>query len=78
MTPIVCDKLFRRDFLLSCELSFPAIYHEDEVFVPLLMAQSPRTAMLRRPLYYYVKREGSISGLRVTQKASMSYRRSRS
>jgi len=65
MTPMVWDKLYRRDFLQSRHLGFPAIYHEDEVFVPLLMAQSPRTAMLMRPLYYYVKREGSVSGLRV-------------
>jgi glycosyltransferase involved in cell wall biosynthesis len=67
ITPMVWDKLYRRDFLQSRHLGFHPIYHEDEVFTPSLMAHSPRTIMLKRPLYYYVRREGSISGLRVNQ-----------
>jgi len=65
MTPMVWDKLYRRHFLQSRQLSFPAIYHEDEVFTPLLMAHAPSIAVLHRPLYHYVIREGSISGSRV-------------
>lgn len=65
MTPMVWDKLYRRHFLQSRQLSFPAIYHEDEVFTPLLMAHAPGIAVLDRPLYHYGKREGSISGLRI-------------
>jgi hypothetical protein len=62
MTPMVWEKLYRRDFLRSSCLRFPAICHEDEVFMPSLMAHAPRVALLSRPLYYYVQREGSISG----------------
>jgi len=64
MTSTVWDKLYRRDFLQSRHLGFPPIYHEDEVFMPSLMAHAPRIAMLKRPLYYYVKREGSITSLK--------------
>ena len=63
VTSTVWDKLYRRDFLQSRHLGFPAIHHEDEVFTPLLMAHAPRIAMLRQTLYYYVRREDSISGL---------------
>jgi hypothetical protein len=69
MTPAVWDKLYRREFLQSRHLGFPAIYHEDEVFMPTLMAHTPRIAMLRRSLYYYVQREGSIMGLSVNPKS---------
>ncbi len=65
MTPSVWDKLYRRHFLQSRQLNFPAIYHEDEVFTPILMAHAPNVAVLDHPLYYYVKRNGGISGLRV-------------
>lgn len=65
VTSTVWDKLYRREFLQSRHLGFPAIHHEDEVFTPLLMAHAPRMAILRQPLYYYVKREDSISGLGV-------------
>ena len=70
MTPVVWEKLYRRDFLQSRQLRFPAICHEDEVFTPLLMAHAPRIAVLRRPLYVYVRREGSISGLGVNPKSA--------
>ena len=70
MTPMVWDKLYRRHFLQSRQLSFYAIFHEDEVFTPLLMAHAPSIAVLHRPLYHYVRREGSISGLRVNPKSA--------
>ena len=70
MTPTVWEKLYRLDFLRSRRLDFPAIYHEDEVFMPLLMAHAPRIAVLKRPLYYYVKHEGSVSGLGVNPKSA--------
>ncbi len=65
MTPMVCEKLYRRQFLQSRRLDFPAIFHEDEVFTPMVMACAPRIALLDRPLYHYVRREGSICGLGV-------------
>lgn len=64
-TPMVWEKLYRRAFLQRWNLRFPAIWHEDEVFTPVLMAHAPRIAILPRPLYIYNKREGSISGLRI-------------
>lgn len=68
-TPMVWEKLYRRDFLQRWELRFPAIWHEDEVFTPVLMAHAPRIAILPRPLYIYNKREGSISGLRINARS---------
>ncbi len=68
-TPMVWEKLYRRDFLQRWDLRFPAIWHEDEVFTPVLMAHAPRIAILPRPLYVYNKREGSISGLRINSKS---------
>jgi glycosyltransferase involved in cell wall biosynthesis len=70
MASTVWDKLYRRSFLQSQQLDFPAIYHEDEVFMPLLMAHSPRIAILKRPLYHYVRREGSITSLKTNPKSA--------
>jgi len=70
MTPMVWDKLYRRQFLQSRKLGFPAIYHEDEVFTPLLMAHTPALAVLQDPLYHYVRREQSITGLRVNRNSA--------
>jgi glycosyltransferase EpsH len=65
VTPTVWDKLYRRQFLESRQLRFPAICHEDEVFTPLLMAHAPVVAVLPSLLYHYVRRESSITGLEV-------------
>ena len=37
--------------------------------MPLLMAHSPRIAILLRPLYYYVRRQGSITSLETNPKS---------
>jgi glycosyltransferase EpsH len=65
MTPTVWDKLYRRQFLESRQLWFPAICHEDEVFTPLLMAHAPVVAVLPSLLYHYVRRASSITGFEV-------------
>ena len=56
MTPTVWDKLYRRQFLESSQIRFPAICHEDEVFTPLLMAHKLVVAVLPSLLYHYVRR----------------------
>jgi len=69
-SPVVWEKLYRRTFLQSRNLTFPAIHHEDEAFTPVLMAHAPRIAVLDRPLYSYFKRDGSITGLKVNPKSA--------
>lgn len=69
-TSVVWDKLYRRDFLQRCSLCFPSIYHEDEVATPIIMSHEPRIAVLDRPLYHYIQREGSICGLKVNPKSA--------
>lgn len=69
-TSVVWDKLYRRDFLQRCSLCFPSIYHEDEVVTPILMSHEPRIAVLDRPLYHYIRREGSICGLKINPKSA--------
>ncbi len=53
-TPCVWNKLIRRTFLETHQLSFPnLIMGEDVIFLILLLKCSPKTAVLKKPVYCY-------------------------
>ncbi len=54
--------LFRRAFLERHALTFyPSITHEDEEFLSRTLYFAPRIAYYSQPVYYYRRREGSIT-----------------
>ena len=52
-------KLVRRDFLVSNDISFPVIYHEDNLWTLKLLCLSERFVVAPNVVYVYRKREGS-------------------
>jgi heptose III glucuronosyltransferase len=54
--------LYRRAFLTAHQLQFAAsITHQDIVWTNAAMLAARRVAMINRPLYHYIKRDGSLS-----------------
>ncbi len=54
--------LYRRDFLLTHQLQFaPGITHQDIVWTNAAMVAARRVGFVNRPLYHYIKRDGSLS-----------------
>ena len=54
--------LYRRDFLTQHRLQFaPDITHQDIVWTNAAMLAARRVALVDRPLYHYIKRDGSLS-----------------
>ncbi len=54
--------IYRRSFLEQHALTFyPGIMHEDEEFLPRVLYFASRIAYYSQPVYYYRRREGSIT-----------------
>lgn len=62
ITPMVGNKVFRKQFLTSCGLTFPLINtHEDDVFSFLLFAQAPSVVLVSGTSQHYYQHENSIT-----------------
>lgn len=61
INPSFCNKLWRNTFLKNNKLKFePGRYYEDLIFTYKALMLSSRFYSINIPLYYYVRREGSI------------------
>ena len=57
----VWNKCYRRIFLLKNDLWFyPGIYHDDNLFTPIVCYYAKRVKQISIPIYYYRIRAGSI------------------
>jgi glycosyltransferase involved in cell wall biosynthesis len=62
-TGYACNKLFRRDFFLGIPPLFPTgLCFEDIPVSYCAIAAAQRVAVVREPLYYYLRRGDSITG----------------
>ncbi len=58
----VMSRIFQRDFILKNNLFFePGLYHEDNLFMPLVCYYADKVKVIPDTLYIYRVREGSIS-----------------
>ena len=59
ITPTAWNKLYSKK--LFCKLRYAeGIYHEDEEIIIKLLSNSKKVVEIGKPLYFYIKREGSI------------------
>ena len=54
------NKIFKRSFIESRRF-VKGIWYEDLASIPVWLAQANRVGFVKKPLYYYYQREGSIS-----------------
>ena len=61
-SPCVWNKMWRRALFAENGIRFPeGIWYEDLATVPKLYAAAEKMTAIRKPLYYYVVREGSVT-----------------
>lgn len=62
ITPMVGNKVFRKQFLTNCGLTFPLLNtYEDDVFSFLVFAQSPSVVLVSDTSQHYYQHENSIT-----------------
>ena len=62
MSSMACDKLIKRSLFLDHDILFPvSAYHEDVATVYKLFFFARCISVVERPLYFWLRREGSIS-----------------
>ena len=58
--PMSCNYIYRRKWLLSNNLHFVNILHEDELWTPIALCKAERVVVTNIDFYGYRQREGSI------------------
>ncbi len=58
--PMVYNYLYRKEWLLSHQLRFEHILHEDELWTPVALCKAERVVVTNIDFYGYRQREGSI------------------
>ena len=59
--PMVCGNLYRTAFIRKhSELHFEGEFHEDDYFTPYTLFFAGKTACVKKNIYYYRQRKGSI------------------
>jgi len=62
-TVMAWDKLYRMEFAKRVGLRYPPLFHEDVAETSRLFACDPVVSAVAEPLYNYIKRADSLSGL---------------
>jgi glycosyltransferase involved in cell wall biosynthesis len=57
---MVCNYIFHRDWFIRESLSFDSIFHEDELWLPIMLSKAKRIVITNYPFYYYRQRVGSV------------------
>ena len=70
----VWTKFYRADLIRDMRF-IPGILFEDYPFTYQVLAQHPKTAVIREPLYFYTQNQNSISHKPVSQRTITSYHR---
>ena len=61
LNPAVWDKLYKRSLFIDNNIKFViGTYYEDLIIMAELLYYAKRVVNLKKPFYFYVKREGSI------------------
>lgn len=58
--PMVYNYIYRREWLLSHQLRFESVLHEDELWTPIALCYARRIVVTNIDFYDYRQREGSI------------------
>lgn len=58
--PMVYNYIYRREWLLSHQLRFESVLHEDELWTPIALCNAKRIVVTDIDFYGYRQREGSI------------------
>lgn len=58
--PMVYNYIYRREWLLSHQLRFESVLHEDELWTPIALCYARRIVVTNIDFYGYRQREGSI------------------
>ena len=57
---MVYNYIYRREWLLSHQLRFESVLHEDELWTPIALCYARRIVVTNIDFYGYRQREGSI------------------
>lgn len=57
---MVCNYMYKRDWLINESLSFDPVIHEDELWTPVALSKAKRVFISDIPFYNYRQREDSI------------------
>lgn len=71
----ICNKLFKRDFIVNNNLQFPSeLFHEDVYFVMLAYFLAQKVVAVNEPLYVYRKRKQNTVNATLNNNAEMIFR----